>query len=253
MTPPLFLLDTASLQGESVQLSGREGHHAADVRRLRVGERADVSDGAGLRLQCRVESVSRASITLQVLARVVEPPARPRVEVAQALVKHDAADRALAGMTEVGVDAVIGWAAQRSIVTWDADRLERGMRRWRAAVAEAAKQCRRAWVPQVEGPLDTEGLAERVSAADVALLLDADAPDALGAVDLADVAGVLLVVGPEGGVSDDESTRLVAAGARRVHLGPTILRSSTAGTVGAAVLLSRTRRWAARAAEASAG
>lgn len=253
MTPPLFLLDPDLLQAATVELSGREGHHAADVRRLRPGERVDVSDGAGLRLQCQVESVSRGSVTLRVITRVVEAAPRPRVEVAQALVKQDAADRALTGMTEVGVDGVVVWAARRSVVTWDADRVERGMRRWRAAVAEAAKQCRRAWVPRVDGPLDTDALAERVAAADVALLLDADAPDALAAVDVTDVGTVLLVVGPEGGVSDDESARLVAAGARRVRLGPTILRSSTAGTVGAAVLLSRTSRWAARAAEAPAG
>jgi 16S rRNA (uracil1498-N3)-methyltransferase len=246
VTAPLFLLEGVAPDAWRVSLSGREGHHAADVRRLRVGERVEVTDGRGTRLGCEVRAVARGQVDLEVTARRVEPEPSPRLEVAQALIKSDAAERALAGMTEVGVDAVWPWAAQRSVVTWDADRVERGVRRWRTIVAEAAKQSRRSRVPDVGVPLSTAQLAQRVREVDVALLLDVAGSEPLAAVEVATEATVLLIVGPEGGETPDESAALVAAGARPVHLGPTVLRSATAGTAAAAVLLSGTRRWLTR-------
>jgi 16S rRNA (uracil1498-N3)-methyltransferase len=253
VTAPLFLIDRHRLGVDTVVLSGREGHHAADVRRLRTGEAVEVSDGAGLRLRCTVASIGRGEVTLRVESREHEPAAVPRVEVAQALIKQDAAERALATMTEVGVDAIRPWAAARSVVTWDDDRVERGVRRWRSTVAEAAKQSRRAWVPDVSAPLTTADLLRRVGEVDVALLLDSDAADPLGALDIDGDTSVLIVVGPEGGQTEDESAALAAAGARRFHLGPTVLRSATAGTVAAAVVLARTPRWSTRAFQAPAG
>lgn len=253
MTAPLFLLDPDRLAGDTIVLAGREGHHAADVRRLHSGEPVDVSDGRGLRLRCRVVASGRGEVTLAVRSREVEPAPVPRVEVVQALVKQEAAERALTAMTEVGVDSIVPWAAARSVVIWDDDRVERGLRRWRTTVAEAAKQSRRAWVPQVSAPVGSDELARRVGQADTALLLDAPDADPIGLVDVAGSASVLVVVGPEGGVTDHERAELVAAGARPVQLGPTILRSATAGTVAAAVLLSRTARWTSHAVEAPAG
>ena len=246
MTAPLFLLDDLDPDAVAVTLSGREGHHAADVRRLRVGERVEVTDGRGTRLGCQVQAVARAQVDLAVTARRVDPEPSPRLEVAQALIKPDAAERALAGMTEVGVDTVWPWAAQRSVVTWDADRVERGVRRWRTTVAEAAKQSRRSRVPDVPAPVSTAQLAQRVGEVEVALLLDVAATEPLAGVQVPSEGTVLLVVGPEGGQTPQESAELVAAGARPVHLGPTVLRSATAGTAAAAVLLSGTRRWLTR-------
>lgn len=257
MTQAVFLTDPASAaeaaSAGSLVLAGREGHHAADVRRLRRGESVDVVDGEGRRLRCTVSEVSRAQVVLAVLDVHREPAPTPRLTVAQALVKHDAADRALSSMTEVGVDEVLPWTAERSVVTWDDSRVPRALARWRATVAEAAKQSRRAWVPRVPDPATTAGLLERVRAADVALLLDRDAPAPLADVDIDAASDVLLVVGPEGGLSPHETAALTEAGARPVHLGPTVLRSATAGAVAAAVLLSRSRRWMTRQPEASAG
>lgn len=253
MTPPLFLVDHAQLDADLVVLAGRDGHHAADVRRLRVGEPAEVTDGSGARLRCRVRDVVRGQVTLTVEQRTHEPAPLPRVEVAQALIKHDAADRALAGMTEVGVDRIVPWAAHHCVVAWTGDRVQRGVRRWRSTVAEAAKQSRRAWLPEVTEPVSTVQLAERVRAADLALLLDVDGVRPLASVDVPDEATVLLVVGPEGGQTAQETSVLVDAGAQRVHLGPSVLRSATAATAATAALLSRTPRWMIRHPDGSAG
>lgn len=246
MTVPLFLLDEVDVDSPTVTLSGREGHHAADVRRLRVGEQVEVTDGRGTRLACEVQAVARGQVDLAVTHRRVEPEPSPRLEVAQALIRPDAAERALAGMTEVGVDAVWPWAAQRCVVTWDAARIERGVRRWRTTLAEAAKQSRRSRVPEVAAPLSTAQLARRVREVEVAVLLDVAAVAPLAAVEVPAEGAVLVVVGPEGGHTPAEHDELVAAGALPVHLGPTVLRSATAGTAAAAVLLSGTRRWLTR-------
>jgi 16S rRNA (uracil1498-N3)-methyltransferase len=253
VTPPLFLLDRASLSAPVIALSGREGHHAADVRRLRIGEVVDVSDGHGTRVRCRVRDVERSRVLLDVQARITEPRPRPWLVVAQALIKQDAAERAIAGMTEVGVDAIVPVTAERSVVTWADERVERGVRRWQAAAREAAKQARRAWVPQVADPCDLTELAARVRGADLALVLDAQAPVALGCLEVPDEGTVLLVVGPEGGLTDHEMATLEAAGARRAHLGPTVLRAATVGIAAAAVLLSRSQRWTIPHQQAPAG
>ncbi len=265
MTLPVFLTDpdsaaTALAQGE-LTLTGREGHHAADVRRLRPDEPVEVVDGAGLRLSCTVREPGRAHLLLDVVDAVREPRLAPQVTVAQALVKQDAAERALAAMTEVGVDAVVPWAAARSVVSWDETRALRGLRRWRTNVDEAAKQARRAWVPEVSEVADLAALLGRVERADVALVLDGDADRPIADIAMADdtpaatdAAGhVVLVVGPEGGLAPSEVAALRDAGAIAVHLGPTVLRAATAGAVAAAVLLSRTPRWLTRRLEAPAG
>jgi 16S rRNA (uracil1498-N3)-methyltransferase len=257
VTRPVFLCDPdvareAQSQGVLV-LGGREGHHAADVRRLRRGEEVDVVDGHGLRLRCTVTDLGRGQVVLDVRDAVREPVATPRVTVAQALIKHDAADRALSAMTEVGVDEVLPWSAERSVVTWDAARQQRALARWRADVAEAAKQSRRSWVPVVPAPVTTAELANRVGEADVALLLDREAPEPLPDDHVRHACDVLVVVGPEGGMTERDVTLLTEVGARPVHLGPTVLRSATAGAVAAAVVLSRTGRWLSGQAEVPAG
>jgi 16S rRNA (uracil1498-N3)-methyltransferase len=246
VTTPVFLVDPAAATGPEVVLAGAEGHHAADVRRLRVGEPVDVADGCGTRLACHVRQVDRGRVVLGVDRREVEPEPQPRVVAVQALVKHDA-EQAVTTMTEVGVDRVVPWVAARSVVVWQGDRVARGVRRWRSAAAEAAKQSRRSWVPTVTEPCTTDQVAEQVADADLAVLLDGAAQAALTDLTVPDSGTVLVVVGPEGGVTEAERATLVAAGAVPARMGPTVLRAATAGTVAAALLLAATARWHAPA------
>jgi 16S rRNA (uracil1498-N3)-methyltransferase len=241
--PPLFLAAPGDLAGQFVTLSGPEGHHAATVRRLRPGERADVGDGAGTLAQCTVTSVGKDSVVLAVRAVHELPPPSPRLAVAQALPKGDRGELAVELMTEVGVDTIIPWSADRSITRWQGDRGVRALSRWRATAREAAKQSRRPWLPDVTGPATTAVLAERVRAAALAIVLAADAPAKLHALPLPGQGDILLVVGPEGGISPAERAALRESGAIEARLGPTVLRTSTAGATAAAVLLSRTSRW----------
>src|ERR1700734_936206 len=173
--PPVFLVLPGELTTPVLTLSGPEGHHAAAVRRLRPGERADVSDGAGTIAECAGLSVARGSVALSVGWVPPGPPPEPRITVVQALPKGDRGELAVELMTEVGVDAVIPWAAQRCVVRWQGDRGERALAKWRATAREAAKQSRRAWLPEIAAPATTATLAKRVSDAACAIVLEADA------------------------------------------------------------------------------
>jgi 16S rRNA (uracil1498-N3)-methyltransferase len=241
--PPLFLVAAGELTGPVVTLTGPEGHHAAVVRRLRVGERADVTDGAGILAEGVVTRVGKDSVTLDVSALHTVPPPEPRLAVAQALPKGDRGELAVELMTEVGVDAIIPWSAERSITKWQAERGEKALGKWRSTAREAAKQSRRPWLPEVAELATTVALAKRVAAAARAIVLEADAESRLHELPLPERGELLLVVGPEGGISPAERAALREAGAIEARLGPTVLRTSTAGAAAAAILLSRAARW----------
>jgi 16S rRNA (uracil1498-N3)-methyltransferase len=241
--PPLFLVPPGDLAAPTVTLSGPEGHHAAAVRRLRVGERADVGDGAGTLAEGVVTALGKDSVTLDLQAvRTVAAP-QPRLIVAQALPKGDRGELAVELMTEIGIDTVIPWAADRSITRWAGERGDKALAKWRATAREAAKQSRRAWLPEVTPVVTGAALAKHVAAAALAIVLAADAPQKLHEVPLPQAGDILLLVGPEGGISPAERADLRDAGAVEARMGPTVLRTSTAGAAAAAILSTRTARW----------
>lgn len=225
-------------------LTGPEGRHASTVRRLAAGERADVTDGRGTMAECVVTGVGRGTLELAVVARHSEPMPDPRIVVVQAIPKGDRGELAVEIMTEVGVDVVVPWAAERCVARWHGERAEKALTRWRAAAREAAKQSRRARFPEVTAPAAMRGVAERASAAALAILLDPDAPDPMGSVPLPRSGDIVLIVGPEGGVSSAEATAVAQAGAMSARLGPSVLRASSAGAVAAALALTGCGRWA---------
>jgi 16S rRNA (uracil1498-N3)-methyltransferase len=225
-------------------LSGPEGRHAADVRRLTAGERVDLTDGEGQWAEGVVTRAGRGVLEVAVRARAVVPAPDPAVVVVQAIPKGDRGQLAVELMTEVGVDVIVPWAAERCIARWQGERGDRALARWRATAREAAKQARRSRIPEVTSPATLGEVAARATAASAAVVLDPQATDGLSRLPLPASGEVLLIVGPEGGISPGESTALAQAGAAGAHLGPTVLRTSSAGAVAAAVLLSRAGRWA---------
>jgi 16S rRNA (uracil1498-N3)-methyltransferase len=238
VTTPLFLAD--NLDGDVLTLGGDEGRHAATVRRIRPGERLDLGDGAGRVVECVVTAVEGATLTLRVTRRRAEPPPRPRLVVVQALAKNDRAEDAVEAMTEVGVDAFVPWAAHRSVVRWEGARGDKALARWRATAREAAKQSRRAYVPEVAALATTREVAALLAAAALPVVLHEAADRPLATVAVPDEGDVVLVVGPEGGIADDE---LAAFGVTPYRLGRSVLRTSTAGVAAAAILLARTPRY----------
>jgi 16S rRNA (uracil1498-N3)-methyltransferase len=243
-TPPVFLADTAELERGSITLTGAEGRHAATVRRLSAGERADVTDGAGTIAECTVTRTGPGVIELAVLTKRTIPAAEPRIVVVQAIPKGDRGELAVEIMTEVGVDEVIAWQAERSVARWRSDRAGKALARWQATAREAAKQSRRAWIPEVTGPERMPAVARRVAAADLAILLDPGGEATFGSLAMPHQGEIVVIVGPEGGVSPAEADALTGAGAVPARLGPTVLRTSSAGAVAAALALAKSDRWA---------
>jgi 16S rRNA (uracil1498-N3)-methyltransferase len=245
-TAPLFLVETLPI-GDRLLLDGPEGRHAATVKRLRPGESVLLADGCGGLADAEVTAVGRDSVQLVISdRRTVETP-EPRVLLAQALVKGDRGELAVELATEAGVDQILPWRAARCVARWDdGPRGEKALARWRSTVREAAKQARRPWVPIVESPMSTPDLVRRVPGMAGALVLHEGATAALTDVPLPDRGDLLLVVGPEGGITDAEIDDLVGAGARSVRLGAEVLRASSAAVVTLGALGVLTGRWSGR-------
>ncbi|MFD0659398.1 16S rRNA (uracil(1498)-N(3))-methyltransferase [Thermocatellispora tengchongensis] len=226
-----------------VVLGGAEGRHAATVRRLREGERVDLTDGAGRVAECTVAAVAKDALRLSV-HRVYEVPApEPRIVVVQGLPKGERGELAVEMMTEAGVDVIVPWAAARCVTQWKAERGAKALARWRATAREAGKQSRRFHLPQVTELATTAGVAGLLAGASAAVVLHEEAETPLSGLPMPDKGDIVLVVGPEGGITPEELDRFRASGAVAALLGPTVLRTSTAGLAAAAVLSSRTGRW----------
>lgn len=263
MTPALFLVDGLPA-GDMVSLDGEEGRHAARVRRIRVGESVVIGDGRGTLAECVVDAVGADSLRARVVSRREVPLPDPRLVVVQALPKGERAELAVELLTELGVDEIVPWAAAHSVVRWSTERAAKALTRWRRTAAEAAKQSRRAWVPVVGELADTAEVAELIGRvgsaatagtiesagtagrAPAAFVLHEDATDPLTAVELPGASErreIVLVVGPEGGITAEELGIFAAAGATPVRLGEPVLRTSTAGAAALAALSVRLGRW----------
>ncbi|MGO4757125.1 16S rRNA (uracil(1498)-N(3))-methyltransferase, partial [Streptomyces sp. 2MCAF27] len=213
-------------------------------RRLRVGEPVVLTDGAGTGAFGAVAAVEGKDRLLVEVAEVRhEAPPSPRITVVQALPKGDRGELAVETMTETGVDAIVPWAAARCVTQWKGERGLKALGKWRATAREAGKQSRRLLFPEVMDAMTTRQVARLLAESDFAAVLHEEGAEPLATAPLPAEGGVVLVVGPEGGVSPEELTAFAEAGARPYRLGPTVLRTSTAGTAATALLLGRTGRW----------
>jgi len=229
--------------GDSVTLDGPEGHHAVSVRRIRVGEQIALTDGAGTTAVVTVTSTGKKSLEGTVESVSTSAPEAPRVVVVQAIPKGERGELAVEMLTEVGVDAIVPWAAARSVAVWKGERAEKSLAKWRSAAREAAKQARRSWFPEVTEVASTEDVAALLAKAGVPVVLHEAASGPLANIPIPGRAEIVIVVGPEGGISDEELAAFAAVGAEPVRMGTSVLRSSTAGVAAAAALLARTPRW----------
>ncbi len=246
MTLPLHLLPTDALAGRGVGdvvvLDGPEGRHAATVRRTRVGEHLLLTDGGGLRIEAEVVSVGSGTLDLRVVSVTSDPEPSPRLVLVQALAKNDRDDQAIEAATECGVDEVVPWQASRSVVQWRGERGDKAWRKWDAVLVAATKQSRRTRRPVLAPAATSAQLSARIGAAAAAFVLHEDARMPLAGVTLPASGDVVVVVGPEGGISPEELAAFEAAGGVAVRLGDTVLRSSSAGPAALAVL-SAMSRW----------
>ncbi|MEV8315596.1 16S rRNA (uracil(1498)-N(3))-methyltransferase [Streptomyces sp. NPDC059900] len=248
MTAPVFVVETFENAGAGGDghyvLDGPEGRHAVSVKRLHAGEDVVLTDGAGRWADCVVtgtEGKDRLIVRMDSVRE--EAPEEPRITVVQALPKGDRGEVAVETMTETGVDRVVPWSASRCITQWKGERGLKALGKWRATAREAGKQSRRVRFPEVADAASTKQVAALLAGADFAAVLHEEGSEPLAAAELPATGHIVLVVGPEGGVSPDELAAFAEAGAKPYRLGRSVLRTSTAGTAAAALLLGRTGRW----------
>ena len=260
MTNPIFFGDpelvAAAVPGSVFALTGTEARHAVSVKRLAPGEDVDIVDGGGLRLRGSVRSADPALLEVDVREVEAEPEAGQELILVQALAKGDRDEQAIEAATELGVDTVIPWQSERSIVRWRADKAVKGRAKWQAVVTSAAKQSRRSRLPKVLDVTDSKALPAKLADVDLVLVLheEADAPfaqvieslrrnQASGSANVDQRVSIAVIVGPEGGISPGELDALRAAGATAVRLGPHVLRSSSAGPAALVLLNHLLGRW----------
>lgn len=238
-----FVIDAeqgrAAAPGDILELAGPEAHHAVTVKRVAAGEQLDLLDGRGLRLTVEVAATAKELLTVKVLQRAEEAASDHPVTLIQALSKGERDLQAVESAVELGVLAVRPWQADRSIVRWNAGKLPKALAKWRSQVRSAQKQSRRAFEPEVLEPMGSKELAksiaDQVAAGALVLILHEQAAASVAAhveawlPQAAAGQPVLMVVGPEGGISDAELDSFIAAGAQAALLGSHVLRASTAG------------------------
>ncbi len=245
MSRPVYVQEfpTPPTVGEVIELTGDEGRHAVSVKRTSVGEQIELVDGHGTRAVITVIGVSgKDRLTGVVDCAANEPASRPTVTVIQALPKAARSELTVDLLTQAGADVIVPWQAGRSVANWG-KKQDKGLAKWRAAARAAAKQSRRSRIPEITPVGDQAAVAALIQAAPLALMLHEDATGKITDQPVAQVDSVVLIIGPEGGISPAELDAFTAAGAHPVRLGPEVLRTASAGMVALAALGAVTDRW----------
>lgn len=242
---PLFFaaIGKDTVVGSSFVLGGPEAKHAVSVRRMLQGEAIAVSDGAGVKIRGKVSKVGKD--TLEINVESVQTISAPSVQLhlVQALAKGDRDELAIQACTELGLQGVIPWQADRSISIWKDEKKTKGQTRWQSIVSEAAKQSLRAYVPVVEQVQNSQELISKLSSFNLVLVLDPEAKDSIAQLALPAAGSIALVVGPEGGMSEAELQAFGVAGFSSVRMGPGVLRTSTAGMAAVSFLQAKLGEW----------
>ena len=249
-------------EGDVVSLSGAEGRHAVTVKRLEPGEKVLLvhaprestevysRQDQGLFAEATVTETRGKDELIASVEKVGKTPEpNPRVTVVQAIPKSERSELAIDLATQAGADEFIAWQADRCIAKWDGKKAPKALAKWQSQAHAAAKQSRRTRVPFAHGPLTTPQLVQHLSQRDNALvyILHEDATESIKDVPLTVDAGetteLILLIGPEGGIGDEELQTLQAAGAQAIKLGPEVLRTASAAMVALAAIGVRTSRW----------
>jgi len=233
MSLPYFLTDDPA----AGVLTGAEAKHA-HVKRIAPGEHIMLIDGQGTTAVTRVTSVGAGRVDGVVEKQQFVPQPTPRVTVVQAVPKGERAELAVDLAVQAGADRIVPWISHRTIARWPANKQAKQVEKWRAQALASAKQARRAWVPEVRDLVTTNQLAELLRDSGLALVLHEDATDSIRDVEFGE--DVWLIVGPEGGIGEDE---LEVLGARPVKLGPEVLRTASAAFAGLCAIGALTSRW----------
>ena len=220
-----FVPDLPTQVGASYSFNSEDANHAIKVLRIEVGEIFRVSDGNGGWANVQVNEVTKRSLETTVLEVGRQEPLEIKFTVVQALPKSDRAKEAVELLTEAGADVIVPWLANRSISRTEV------ISKFATTAREASKQSRRLFIPQLHETVKERGVIELIKNADLALVFHESAQVKLSEIitPQTKAKNVVIVIGPEGGITEEELATFAAAGAHVAGLGRPILRSAHAG------------------------
>jgi len=219
-----FVDDLPTALGTSYEFDSEDAHHAIKVLRIAAGEIFNLSDGKGAWSRVSVTNVNKKSMSVKVLESGFEEALNEHFTIVQAIPKGDRIKESIELSTEGGADRIVMWKAARSI-----GRADEKMEKLQQTAREASKQSRRFHIPEVSGVITTDLVVDEIAKADLAIVLHESATMQLSQVVQPGVKKVTIIIGPEGGLTDEEVETFVAAGAKVALLGRPILRSAHAG------------------------
>lgn len=238
---PLFIVEKLPSSGE-VEITGDEARHAISAVRIKVNELISLSDGRGAKATAEVLEVDRKSLRAKIVDHKFKEPSAIKLSVLQALTKGDRARETVELLTEAGVDQIFPWAAKRSIGQWKDDHDSHS--KWQTWAREATKQSRRSWIPEVATVQTQDSIRDRFAEFDLVLLFHESESVKLSSIlREKNVQSVLIIIGPEGGIAEEEVSFFCAAGAISVSMGEPVFRSAHAGAAALAAVQTALGIW----------
>jgi 16S rRNA (uracil1498-N3)-methyltransferase len=233
----LFFVDNLPTSAGAIyEFDGEDAHHAVRVLRMTAGEVFMLSDGAGAWSEVKVFAVKKKSLEVQVLSTGFQEPLRTTITVVQAIPKGDRAKEAIELLTEAGVDTIIPWTSSRSI--------GKGSDKFSITAREASKQSRRLRIPRVIDAASTDQICALIKQSSCTVVFHESASSGLSELKLPlGISDVVIIIGPEGGITDEELTRFTDAGAMLSRLGRPVLRSAHAGIAAVSALCAKLQVW----------
>ncbi len=239
MLSTFFVAEGTNFLANQIEVDGDEAHHGVNVLRLKQSEEVKISDGVGNWGVGKVSQINKKSFIVEISDRGFEATAKQRVIVVQAILKNDANKEAVDFLTQVGADEIIPWQSQHSIGKID----DKSLSKWQSTTRESSRQTRRVRIPVISNADSTESLISKIKGLQNIFVLHESAENRLSQIEINQEADVILIVGPEGGLSEIEVNTFVAAGAKVVRLGESVLRAANAGAAAVSVVMSRTGKW----------
>lgn len=237
---PLFIVENIPDRGDVV-IEGDEAHHLG-VTRIKVGERISVTNGMGRRAEVEVLDINKRNVGCRILDVSDEPRPRTILTVVQALTKGDRARETIELLTEGGAEIIIPWQAANSIGEWKSEK--DALSKWKSWTREATKQSRRSWIPQILDLHTTAQIKNRIQDSELTFVFHESSSSQLSEnLDLAPPKDVTLIIGPEGGITEDEYAGFQSAGALGVKLGRPVFRSAHAGVAALAAVQTGLKIW----------
>ena len=235
----LFFSDQIST-GQRQVLENEEAHHAIKVLRLNTGEVIKISDGVGNWVSGPIVEITKKELFISITERGEIQAAKPELVLAQAITKSDRNKEMLELAVEAGVDRIIPWQSERSISKWQSD----SEQKWQVGIKQSCKQARQVKLPQLMQVMSTSEVIKSIGEGGFGIVFHEEASTKFSELIIPNSqSSVYLVIGPEGGISEQELLSFQNNGSKVVRLGDTVLRSAHAGFAALSAVQTKLGRW----------